>query len=86
MLYPLPSFAMWTAFPSSDYYEGSAPAVVFAGRFGHPVFESEVMARFLGSVSDLSLAVGADCTPCGIWPRTPQARIMAGASGRGTRP
>ena len=21
----LPPFAMWTAFPSSDYYEGSAP-------------------------------------------------------------
>jgi len=21
----LPSFAMWTAFPSSDYYDGSAP-------------------------------------------------------------
>src|SRR4051812_2037722 len=25
MLYPLPPFAMWTAFPPSDYYEGSAP-------------------------------------------------------------
>ena len=25
-LYPLPAFAMWTAFPSSDYYAGSAPA------------------------------------------------------------
>lgn len=41
----LPPFAMWTAFPSSDYYEGSAPRVAhlavkgpLASPRGVPVF------------------------------------------------
>lgn len=33
---PLPPFAMWPAFPTSDYYGGSAPPGPFDGRCAYP--------------------------------------------------
>jgi len=33
---PLPPFAMWPAFPTSDYYGGSAPPDLFGGRCAYP--------------------------------------------------
>ena len=36
----LPSFAMWPAFPTSDYYEGSAPRPALAAGWPTPLPES----------------------------------------------
>ena len=69
MLYPLPPFAMWTAFPSSDYYEGSAPAITVAGRLGHPETDIRKRRQVPRFRNCLSPALGADFTPCEFRPR-----------------
>ena len=71
-VYPLPAFAMWTAFPSSDYYAGSAPLRAIAGRFGHPP-PQEAATRGVLKFRLSSSALGADFTPCGFRLRALQA-------------
>ena len=61
----LPPFAMWTAFPSSDYYEGSAPhqshlrspriACIAGGHDAVPMFPSST--HWMVRLSALPLAV-----------------------------
>src|SRR4051812_5673750 len=44
----LPSFAMWPAFPTADYYEGSVAVGLAARRRSH-VLESELHQRDVGA-------------------------------------
>src|SRR3954469_16556746 len=78
----LPPFAMWPAFPASDYYGGSATSRPAEPTTNRPAADLE--GRPTGPARDASHVhhtpvdgVGAQLCPCGIATSTPQTFLVA---------
>jgi len=74
----LPPFAMWTAFPPSDYYGGSAPPTAFDGRRACPIRIGGGPAADGSHVHYRPVdRGGAQLCPCGLATGTPQSFPVA---------